>query len=131
MDVFWLNGQKWRMVRVEPNSSALIDRTGRLTVATTEPQSRLICLSKALSGDDLARVAVHEIAHAAMVSFGMLDEIARWARPDMRIEAEEWCCNFMADYGMTVFRTAYALVGPMAWDVLPSELGRAARMMVK
>ena len=128
MQVFYLNGEKWYVVRVEPNSSALIDRTGRLTVATTEPQSHLICLSRALEGDDLARVMVHEIAHACMVSFGLMDEIARWARPERRIEAEEWCCNFLADYGMTVFRAAYALVGPMAWDVLPAELGQ---LMVK
>lgn len=131
MQTIWLNNVKWYVVRVEPTSSALVDRTGRLTVGTTDPKSRLICLSKDLKGDDLARVAVHEIAHATMVSFGLLDDIARWARPETSIEAEEWCCNFMADYGMTVFRTAYALVGPMAWDVLPSELGRAARMMVK
>lgn len=131
MDVFWLNGQKWRVVRVEPNSSALVDRTGRLTVATTEPQSRLICLSKELTGERLTRVAVHEMAHAAMVSFGLLDDVAAFARPEKRIEAEEWCCNLIADYGLTVLRTAYALVGPMAWDVLPSELGRAARAVVK
>ena len=131
MREFWFNGQKWRVVRVGPNSPALVDRSGRLTVGTTEPQSRLICLSNALSGDELARVTIHELAHAAMISFGLLDDIGRWARPDMRVEAEEWCCNFMAEYGMTVFSTAYALVGPSAWEVLPLELGRAARMMVK
>lgn len=131
MREFWLNGQKWRMVRVGPASPALIDRRGRLTVGTTEPQSRLICLSTALSGDELARVAIHELAHAVMVSFGLLDDVARWAKPEMRVEAEEWCCNFLAEYGMTVFSTAYALVGPTAWDVLPRELGKAAQMMVK
>lgn len=126
-----MNGRKWYVVRVEPRSSALIDRTGNLTVATTNDQSSLVCISKALVGDDLARVAMHELAHCAMVSFGLLDDIARWAKPERRVEAEEWCCNFLADYGMTVFKAAYALVGPIAWDVVPVELGKASREMVK
>lgn len=118
-----MNGRKWRMVRVDPESSALIDRTGRRTVATTDPKSNLVCISSDLHGDELARVTIHEMAHAAMVSFGLIDEIAQWARPERQIEAEEWCCNFLADYGMVVFRVAYALIGDLAWDVLPRELG--------
>ena len=131
MQTFWINGHKWRMVRVEPKSSALIDRTGKLALATTESQSRLICVSTAIDGDMLARVIVHELAHAVMVSFGLLDDVKRWAKPEARIEAEEWCCNFLAEYGMTVLETAYALVGPSAWEVLPRELGKAAQGMVK
>lgn len=131
MRTIWLNNSKWYVVRVEPNSSALIDRTGKLTVGTTDPKSRLICISNRLEGDDLARVAVHEIAHAAMVSFGLLDDIARWARPESRIEAEEWCCNLLADYGMLVLKAAYGLVGSLAWELVPSELGQAAASMVK
>lgn len=112
MRTFRMNGQLWYAVRVEPSSSALVDRRGVRTVATTDPQSRLVCLSSALGGDELARVAVHEAAHAAMVSFGLVDEVRRWARPEAQVDAEEWCCNFLADYGAAVFGAASEIAGP-------------------
>lgn len=127
MQIFWMNNQKWRMVRVPPSSGILTDRTGRRTVATTDPQSHLVCIANHLTGDDLARVTIHEMAHAAMVSFGMLDDIHAWAHPDRWIEAEEWACNFIADYGMVIFKSAYALIGDLAWHVMPAELGALVR----
>lgn len=40
------------------------------------------------------------------------------------VEAEEWVCNFIADYGMKIFSTAYRIMGDRALTVVPHELER-------
>lgn len=124
---FWLNGRAWRVVRVGPNDPALFDRTGKQAVATTDPRTGMVRISRDLHGDFLARVLVHEVAHCALVSFGMMDELHEWCAPGREVEAEEWACNLLADYGLTVLRAAYAAIGPLAWDYLPAEFERVAR----
>ena len=110
MRSFGLNGRLWHVVRVGPDSPALVDRTGKRTVATTDDASGIICLSDQISGDALARVAAHEVAHAAMCSFGLDRELAEMVRPEMRIRAEEWCCNLVADYGAGILSTAVGIL---------------------
>lgn len=124
---FEMNGRGWRVVRVAPDDAALIDRTGTMTVATADPETGVIRLSSALAGDDLARVLVHEVAHAAMVSYGMLDELHSWCAPGFEVQAEEWACNLLADWGLTVLRAAERVIGARAWDYLPREFERVAR----
>lgn len=119
-----MNGLLWRVYFVDPNSSALTDRSGHRTVATTDPNRLIVCLSNRISGNYLAQVLVHELGHAAMVSFGLLDDIHRMVYPAYWIEAEEWICNFIADYGMRIFKIAYQVLGDDAWRVLPYEIGR-------
>lgn len=125
-DTFEMGGMAWRVCVVPPYSPELTDRTGARTVATTDPESHRVCLSSVLEGPFLLRVLIHELGHCAMVSFGLLDEIAGWARPGHRIEAEEWCCNLLADYGMRIFEAAFEVLGYDAWKAIPGELGRLA-----
>ena len=113
MREFWLNGEKWRMVRVGPASPALVDRTGRLALATTEPQSRLICVSNAIDGDALERVVVHEVAHAALVSFGLLENVGRFAKPHSTVDAEEFVCGFVSECGGAILSAAYEITRPL------------------
>jgi len=40
------------------------------------------------------------------------------------MEAEEWVCNFIADYGMRIFSIAYEVMGEDAWMFIPYELDR-------
>lgn len=49
-----------------------------------------------------------------MVSFNLLDDIHRMVRPEYWFEAEEWLCNFLADYGIRLFSVAYELLGDYA-----------------
>lgn len=42
--------------------------------------------------------------------------------PDKWIEAEEWVCNFIADYGFIIFSTVNSVIGPDAWYYVPHEL---------
>lgn len=45
-------------------------------------------------------------------------------RPEYWIEAEEWVCNFIADYGMMIFESLYQVLGDDALRYLPYELSR-------
>lgn len=107
---------------VDPSSGWLVDRTGNLTVATTDPHTRCIYLSTDLSGDFLNRVLIHELGHCVMISYDLLDDIHRMIYPEYWIEAEEWVCNFIADYGLKIFSEAYRILGDDAWLVVPYEL---------
>ena len=40
------------------------------------------------------------------------------------IEAEEWVCNFIADYGRQIFQIASTVLGDEAWSFIPYELER-------
>lgn len=125
-DGFTMGGTYWRVVSVPPDSKELIDRTGTKTVATTDPNTHTVCIADNLEGDFLLRVLIHELGHCAMVSYDLIADIRRMVVPDYWIEAEEWVCNILADYGMKVFLTAFRVLGYDAWRVVPHELERIA-----
>lgn len=100
-----MNGYKWSVVRVNPRSHYLVDRTGALTVATTDPITLTIYISSALVGDFLEKVLLHELGHATMFSYYLVDDIHSMVPPEKWFEAEEWTCNFLADYGKNAFQT--------------------------
>lgn len=102
----------------------LIDRTGRLTLATTDPTTRTVYLSSELRGDMLTKVLIHELGHCTMVSFRLLDDIHRAVKREYWLVAEEWLCNYIADYGLKILQIAQKLIGDKAWDILPLELER-------
>lgn len=103
MDPFVMNGIFWKVKRVGPSSKTLIDRTGKSCVATTDPYTRTIYLSEELEGEFLKTVLLHELGHCAMFSYGLLDDVRRFSKPEDYIYAEEWICNFVADYGKNIF----------------------------
>ena len=84
----------------------LIDRTGRLCLATTDPKTSTVYLSNSLAGPKLRTVLLHELGHCAMFSYDLLSEIHSVVDPSKWIEAEEWVCNFLADYGDEIFDVA-------------------------
>lgn len=124
MDSFLMNGYLWRIRFVSHTSSYLIDRTGQLRLATTDPQTRYIYLSDELYGDKRNRVLIHELAHCVMFSYGLIKQLHFYVRPKYWIEAEEWVCNFIADYGYKIFKTASNILGEDAWIYIPNELER-------
>lgn len=120
-----MNGYTWHIQFVDPYSPKLVDRTKNLRVATTDPSDLCVYLSTELRGDFLIRVFIHELAHCTMVSFHLIDDIHRMVYPEYWIEAEEWICNFIADYGMQMFNIAYSIIGNYnAWMFVPHELER-------
>lgn len=89
-------------------SPALVDRTGRRTLATTDPARRVIHVSEDASGPRLYHVMAHELTHACMVSYGLLDDVRGFAFDHVR--AEEWTCAFVADHAREILEaTAEAL----------------------
>lgn len=100
---FTMNGILWKVIFCDPNSYELIDRTNTLRLATTDPKTHAICISNRLSGAFLKRVLKHELGHCVMFSYGLLSELHSFVLPNMWIEAEEWVCNFIADYSSEVF----------------------------
>lgn len=84
----------------------LVDRSNRRTVGTTDPSTHTVTLSTSLSGLFKRRVLLHELGHCAMISYGLLDDIHEAVLPEYWVDAEEWVCNFLADYGETIFEIA-------------------------
>lgn len=68
------------------------------------------------------RVLLHELGHCVMFSYGLLDDIHSVVPPDRWIDAEEWVCNFIADYGREIFSVAYDIMGEDAWMYVPYRL---------
>lgn len=117
-----MGGILWHVAMVPPDSFYLVDRTGTLTVATTDPKSHTVYLSWDLKGEFLARVVIHELGHCAMVSFDLISEIRRMVAPKYWVEMEEFCCNLIADYGYTIYKDAYLILGDEALSIMPYEL---------
>jgi hypothetical protein len=119
-----MNGVRWAVAFADPTDPVLVDRTGRRTVAVTDAASRTVYLSVELTPPFLYRVLVHELAHCAMLSYGILAELHAIVPYDRWIEAEEWVCNFIADYGAAVYESAYGVLGCSAWTAIPPEFDR-------
>lgn len=119
---FTLNGDLWTITYVDPLSPLLIDRTGNLTVGTTDPNNYAVYLSNKLQGPFLVKVLLHELGHCVMVSYGLIDKIHSVVKKKDWVMAEEWLCNYLMDYGFKIFKTAYKLVGSNAFSYIPKEL---------
>lgn len=107
---FRMNDDWWSVNRVPPSSPTLIDRTGKLTLATTDSRTKTVNVSNAVTGDMLNRVLAHEAAHAAMESYGIAARIRRSVVPWKRVEVEEIICNLIADHGEAILQTADEIV---------------------
>lgn len=124
IDKFYMNGLRWKVRFTYPTDPVLVDRTNTLTVAVTDPDTMTIYLSKELYGDKLNRVFIHELGHAALFSFGLINELHRMVKRRYWIEAEEWTCNFLADYSGMIFRVARDILGNQFMYVEPYGIER-------
>ena len=121
---FVMNGYLWIVRFVHPDSEVLMDRTGNVTVATTDPNTHCVYLSDQLDGQFLLKVLIHELSHCIMISYDMLDQIRLMVYPEYWIDMEEWICNLIANHGWQIFVEAYKLLGIDALEILPKELER-------
>lgn len=117
-----MNGITWKIKHVPKESDYLIERTGTRTVATTDPGKKCVYLSEDLNGPFKLRVFIHELSHCALFSFNLLKDIHRMVAPEYWIEAEEWICNYIADYGQMIFDIAYETLGYEAIWEIPGEI---------
>lgn len=123
-DSFVMNGYLWHVCIVNANDDRLVERTGRRTVATTDPEYLVVNLSNALYGDFLMTVFIHELGHCALWSYGLLTFIHERVDPAYWIDIEEFMCNFLADYGFRIFKIAYKNMGYDAWKLIPQQFDK-------
>lgn len=127
MNVFYINDDPWHVEYVKPYSPELVDRSDRLTVATTDPSSLTVYISEGLSDEYKTEVLLHELGHCFIFSYDLTDNIRRFVYPEYWIEAEEWICNFVAKYGYAIFQSAYSILGKDAWIFVPYKLDHIFR----
>lgn len=122
MAYFFLGPYFWQTKLVEANDPVLIDRTGNLTLGVTDPETLTVYIANNLSRDMRIKVLLHELGHCAIFSFGLIDDIHKMVKKKYWIEAEEWVCNFIADYGIAIFRGAYQALGNEVWTYIAQKL---------
>lgn len=121
---FFMNGYLWNVKRVPPYDDILIDRTGIKTVAVTEPITMCIYLSNKLDGELLKKVVLHELAHATMFSYNIVDMIHEYCYRKHWFDMEELIANIIAEYGEEIFHIAYEIIGDKAINIVPLILER-------
>lgn len=124
IDEFYMNGLRWNVRWTKSTDPILVDRTGGLTVAVTDPDSMTIYLSNELRGSFLTTVVLHELSHAMMISYGYLEQIHRYCKKRYWVDMEELIANLIAQQAKEIFQRAYDIVGDEAIRFVPYELER-------
>ena len=69
--MFEINGVIWSVVIVSPNHPALTTPKGKQAIGCCNPSNRTIYLSEdAVNSPQLRELLIHEVAHAAVASYG-------------------------------------------------------------
>ena len=121
---FYMNDDLWRVRFVPPQDDVLIDRTGKRTLAVSDYSTMLISIADNIHGELLNRVFIHELGHCVMFSYGLLQELHRMVKKRHWVDAEEFVCNILADYGHFVIRTARDILGNQFTYVSPVGMER-------
>lgn len=124
IDEFYMNGLRWNVRWTNSTDPILVDRTGSLTVAVTDPDTMTIYLSDQLRGNFLTIVVLHELSHAMMISYGYLEQIHQYCKKRYWIDMEELIANLIAQQAKEIFQRAYDIVGDEAIQFVPYELQR-------
>lgn len=83
-----------------------------------------ISIASNLHGELLNRVFIHELGHCVMFSYGLLPELHRMIKKRYWVDAEEFVCNILADYGQFVICTARDVLGNQFTYVSPVGMER-------
>ena len=121
---FYMNGDLWRVQFVFPHDSVLIDRTGNRTLGVSDYSTMTISIANNLNGELLNRVFIHELGHCVMFSYGLLTELHRMVKKRCWVDAEEFVCNILSDYGQFVIGTARDILGNQFTYVSPVGMER-------
>lgn len=111
MQPFVINGERWGVVRVAPDDPRLVDRTGTLRLATTDPTTREVYLSSALRPPMLDRVLLHEVAHAVTVSWGLLTRVRSDTLRGDVTGVEEWAAQLVENHAIEALQAARIALG--------------------
>lgn len=89
-----VNGETWHVGLAPANDPTLVDRTGKLALATTDPITHVITLSEELTPPLIDQVLLHEVAHAITVSYGLLPISSS------EIGLQEWTAEFLGHHAI-------------------------------
>lgn len=106
-----INGEVWKVTRVPLGDPSLIDRTGYPRLATTDPGSRTIHILETVSPPLLDMVLLHETAHAATVSHGLLEPLRSKIPESLWVLVEEWSAELVEKYGIEAVTAASRALG--------------------
>lgn len=108
---FVTNGQVWRVVRVPVGDPRLVDRTGTMRLATTDPGAHEVRIRQDLMPPLLDKVMLHEAAHAVSWSHGNLARLSEIvARGDV-VAVEELIANTVENYSIEALEAARTSLG--------------------
>lgn len=86
---FEINGVKWNIVFVSPQSDRLKRSDGSRTVGVTFLEENTIYIANCLKGAFMRRVVAHELCHALCMSYNI----------HMSLDEEERLADWVATYG--------------------------------
>lgn len=86
---FEINGVKWNIVFVPPQSNRLTRSDGSKTVGVAFLEETTIYISKTAHGAFLRRILAHELVHAFCLSYSIF----------MSVDEEERLADWVATYG--------------------------------
>lgn len=93
---FFINGDRWNIEYVKPNSPMLRRSNGTITIGVTDNNTKTIYINNRLNDGLLEKVITHEIVHCFCFSYGIY----------LDIDTEELIADFIATYGREVFEIA-------------------------
>lgn len=91
--MFVINGVKWDILFIPPQSDKLRRSDRSLTCGVCDFGDKCIYLSDMLRGAFLRKVYIHEVCHAAVFSYSI----------NLDISQEEFLCDFIASFGDEIF----------------------------
>ena len=109
-----VNGEVWNVRRVSPGDPLLVDRTGNMRIATTDPSTRTVNIASNVTPPLLDQVMLHEMAHAITVSHGLLGPLRAQLPPELWVLVEEWAVELVEKYSIeAIMLTSESLGRPL------------------
>lgn len=106
-----IGGEAWGVAEVEPGDPRLVDRTGEARLAVTDPATRTVSVLRGLEPPLLDRVLLHEAAHAATVSHGLLGALRSFLPSSLWVPTEEWAAALVEAHGIEAAEAASKSLG--------------------
>ena len=106
-----IDGDVWPVLTVEPGDPGLVDRTGNLRLATTDPVARVIRVSRDVVPPLLDKVILHEATHALTMSRGLLWPLRNKLPESLWVTVEEWSAELLENHGIEAIVAASESLG--------------------
>lgn len=107
-NMFWINGIKWKIKYVAPNSEDLRRSDGTLTIGVTDANVHTVFINNSLSEYMNRKCITHELVHCICFSYDI----------DIPIEQEEYMADFVANYGYEIIDIVEMLLSKIRTSIV-------------